>query len=246
MQPEDIIVIIVLLGYIIFLHIQIAKKNILIESTLKRITGIEKKWKAEELKRFLHDIRKFSFQSPLLNDKLFDENILNFILENSGSSKIYIHYTKDESDATSIIKKGFRFVESFYKTALPVFNDRLDLLIKHNNHKFFGDYIIQICISNDIVNYYLTELDRAGIKSFNIEHILTDELPHKNENSDIEYLLPHKFIKGYINYITGDIVRNPDFDPSYNSLNFMKNIELLENKNENSQNGRPFIKNSGL
>ena len=39
-----IFLVLILLAYIIFLHIQLAKKNIFIESTVKRLSDSEKKW----------------------------------------------------------------------------------------------------------------------------------------------------------------------------------------------------------
>jgi hypothetical protein len=41
------------------------------------------------------------------------------------------------------------------------------------------------------------------------------------------YQLSSQFIKGYVNHRTGEIVKNPGFDPWYNSPGFMKNIDLL-------------------
>jgi hypothetical protein len=86
-----------------------------------------------------------------------------------------------------------------------------------------------ISISNDIVNFYSMELVKAGIRNYTFENILTEIPPLKNENSDIVYQLSPRFIKGYINHRTGKIVRNPEFDPWYNSPLFMKNIGLLKN-----------------
>ena len=111
MQISDLLIIAGLIIYIIFLHIQMVKKNVFIESTVKRLTGIEKDWKMDELLKFLEEIKKMSYYSSFFNDKLFEEKTLSYILENVSDSKIYIHYTKNEADAKSIIKDGFRFAE---------------------------------------------------------------------------------------------------------------------------------------
>jgi hypothetical protein len=50
----------------------------------------------------------------------------------------------------------------------------------------------------------------------------------KNDNYDLVYQLSSQFIKGYINHRTGEIVKNPGFDPFYNSANFLRNIDLLK------------------
>jgi hypothetical protein len=149
-------------------------------------------------------------------------------MENGKNTKTYIHYTKNENDACSIVQKGFQFVDSFYKTALPVSKDKLDLKIKHDSRKFFGDFIVVICISNDVANFYSYQLGKAGITNFTFENILTETPPEKNENSDLVYQLSPQFIKGYVNHRTGAIVKNQGFDPLYNSTNFLKNIELMK------------------
>jgi hypothetical protein len=134
----------------------------------------------------------------------------------------------DEQVALNILSEGFKFVDSFYKTALPVSNDRLDLLIKHNNKKFYGDYIIVICIANEIVRLYSDEIEMAGIKNYSFENILTESPPFKNENAEITYLLPSQYIKGYINYRTGEIITNPVFNPLFSSPGFSQNINRIK------------------
>jgi hypothetical protein len=226
-----IILITVLLGYIIYLHIQLVKKNLFIESTVKRLSGMEKSWSAEEMKRFLLEVRKVQHYSSFFNDKLFEEKSLEFLLENKKDSKIYIHYTKEETVARSILTEGFRYTDSFYKTALPVTNDRLDLLMKHNSRKSFGHYLIIICLSDRIVDHYTAELDRHGLKGVNVENILNETPVSRNENSDTVYLLPNRYVKGFINHLTGEIAVNPDFNPSYDSPAFARNIKFLRSNN---------------
>jgi hypothetical protein len=227
-----VILIAVLVGYIIYLHAQLVKKNLFIESTVKRLSGIEKSWSAEEMNRFLNEIRKVQHYSSFFNDKLFEEKSLNFLLENKSNSRIYIHYTKDEKVARNILIEGFRYADSFYKTALPVSNDKLDLLIKHNNRKSFGNYLMILCLSDRIIDYYSSELDRHGLKGVAVENILTESAPSRNENADTVYLLPNRYVKGFINHQTGEITTNPDFNPSYDSPAFSKNIDLLKNLNQ--------------
>jgi hypothetical protein len=226
-------VIIILLGYIVFLHIQLAKKNLFIETTVRRFSGIEKSWSSEELMKFLREVKKAGHFGSYFIEKLFDEKPLGFLLENQKDSRIYIHYTKEEGDAKNILKEGFRFADTFYKTALPVFDDRLDLLIKHNGRKSFGDYLVVICLSDKLFDHYASEIDRIGLKDLSVENILTESPPFKNENADVIYQLSNKFVKGYINHQTGDITPNPDFNPVFNSPLFEKNLEILAERNKN-------------
>jgi hypothetical protein len=221
---------VLMLGYIIFLHIQLAKKNIFIESTVRRLSGIEKSRSMEEMMAFLQEIQKSTQYSSFFTDKLLEESTIQFMLENDKDLRIYMHYTKDESAARGIIHEGFKFADSFYKTALPVSKDKLDMIIKHNSRKFFGDYLIIISISNDVVNFYSMELEKAGTKNYLFENILTEEPPVRNDNSDLIYQLASQFVKGFVNLRTGEIISNPGFDPWYNSPNFMKNIDRIKNK----------------
>jgi hypothetical protein len=232
MEPQILLAvfIIALLGYIVFLHILLSKKNIFIESTVRRLSGIEKSRSMDEMMAFLNEIQQLSQYSSFFKNKLLDNSTLDFILDNEQDTKTFMHYTKYQADAESIIKNGFRFTDSFYKTALPVLQDKLDLVIKHNNRRSFGEYIIIICISNDIINFYSMELEKAGIQYHSFENILTVTPPFGSTGSDQYYQLVPQFIKGYINYRTGEIVKNPAFDPWYNSPQFMKNIDLLKNR----------------
>lgn len=223
-----IIIIIALLGYVIYLHNQLSKRNIFIKTTVRRLSGIEKNRSLDEMMSFLQEIQKISRYSSFFQDKLLEDSTLKFILDNGKNMRCYIHYTKEERDASNILQTGFQFADSFYKTALPVTKDKLDLKMKHNSRKLFGEYIVVICISNDVANFYSYELEKAGLRNYSFENILTETLPAKNDNSDLVYQLSKQFIKGYVNHRTGVIVKNPGFDPLYNSPNFLKNIELLK------------------
>ena len=176
MATEIVIVVfvILLLGYIIFLHVQLAKKNLYIETTISRLSEIEKNLSPEQMRHFLNEIRKTHRYSSFFTEKLFEEKPLHFLLGNAGDSSVFIHYTKEQSDAMNIIKEGFRFADSFYKTALPVSRDRLDLLVKHNSRKSFGDYLIVLCISDILFDYYAGQLEKNDLKAFAVENVLTE------------------------------------------------------------------------
>jgi hypothetical protein len=223
-----LIVIIMLAAYIIFLHIQLIRKNLLIESIARKVSGIERALKPDELKKFINELHKFNIRTSLTDDKLFDEKVFNFIIDSKKDKNTYLHYTMDEQVALSILSEGFRFTDSFHKTALPVSDDKLDLLINHNNKKYYGDYIIVISISNEIVAFYASELQNAGIKDYSFENILTEAPPVKNENSETTYLLPSQYIKGYVNYRTGEVISNPVFNPGFTSPGFSENIMRIK------------------
>lgn len=227
------IVILLLIGYIIFLNIRLEKKNLFIESTVKRLAGIEQKWSPEEMMSFFQEIKKASHYRSFFTDKLFEAKPMGFLLEDEKSSKIYIHYTKEEEDASNIVREGFLFADSFYKTALQVTHDRLDLLIKHNGRKSFGDYIVIICISEKTFQHYSEELEKNNLKGFAVENVLTAVTPFRNENGDIIYRLSNRFVKGFINHHTGEIYSNPEYNPLYDSALFMQNLENFKKRKTN-------------
>jgi hypothetical protein len=230
-----IVIVAVLLAYIIYLQTKLARNNIFIESTLKRIAGIKRKLTSEEIIMFLKDAREVNRKLPKFTDRLFDERPLDFLLGNHKKTRIYIHYTKFETDARNIIREGFLFIDTFYKTALPVTDDRLDLLIKHNGKKTYGDFLIILCFSDMLFERYASEIDKRGLKEVSVENILTETPPYRNENADIVYKIPNKFVKGYINHQTGEVVENPDFNPAYDSAAFYDNLKKLQENNTKLQ-----------
>ncbi|HVN58828.1 MAG TPA: hypothetical protein VMT63_11050 [Bacteroidales bacterium] len=228
------ILIVLLAGYIIFLHTRLIRKDLIIENIVRKVSGIEKELSMEEIRKVVSELHNFRGKALLLDDKLFDEEVAGFLFSDIKSSVNYIHYTKDEEVALRIMKEGFRFVESFYKTALPLTNDKLDLIIKHNSKKFYGDYIIIICIADEIARYYSARLSEGGIRDLSLENVLTETPPARNENSDNEYILSSHFIKGYVNYRTGEISRNPGFNPQFTSPSFNENISRIKDTAKSS------------
>jgi len=158
--------------------------------------------------------------------KLTEPEILNFIFGNCDKNFCFIHYTKDEEIANKIINEGFRYVESFYNTAEQVTNDTLHLTHKHNTYKLYGNYIVVICISNNLYNFFNDELKKIK-KNVSVENILTEQSPILNDNNDYIYFLPKQFIKGYLNYETGKIEINPSYNPNYNPPIFYNNLKEL-------------------
>jgi len=80
MATEIVIVVfvILLLGYIIFLHVQLAKKNLYIETTISRLSEIEKNLSPEQMRHFLNEIRKTHRYSSFFTEKLFEEKPPSF------------------------------------------------------------------------------------------------------------------------------------------------------------------------
>jgi hypothetical protein len=223
----EYILIIALFIYIFFLHFQLSKKNHLIETMVGKLTKFEKEWDTEHVLNLLEKLRLLSSETVVKRDKLFDESVLKFLFTNEHDSKIFVHYTKDEKVARQIFEEGFIFVDSFEKTAEQIINDSVDLTYKHNVRKYYGKFIIIICISNDIYNQYDEELKLVNKQNMQVEQVLTDITPCFNDNMDEVFTLSNHFIKGYVNYETGEIVSNPHFNPNYNSDVFKANLNRI-------------------
>lgn len=229
LELMEYIIGLVLICYIVFLHYQLNKKNQLIETMVGKLTKQEKEWDKDHVLYLLEKLRLQNSEASVKRDKFFDEAVRNFLFTNDKDSKIFVHYTKEESIARKIFEGGFMFVDSFEKTAEQIINDSVDLTYKHNIRKYYGKYIIVICISNDIYNQYDDELKQISKQNTQVEQVLTDIPPCFNDNTDEVFTLSKHFVKGYVNYETGEIVSNAHFNPTYNSASFMENLNRIKN-----------------
>lgn len=224
----EYLVLVILVSYVLFLHYQLNKKNQLIETMVGKLTKLEKEWNTEQVLNLLEKLRQLSAETTIKRDKLFEEPVMKFLFGNENDSKIFVHYTKDESIAKKIFDDGFKFVDSFEKTVEQVINDSVDLTYKHNVRKYYGKYIIVICISNAIYSHYDEELKKLNKQNLQIEQVLTEIPSCFNDNQDEIFTLSKHFIKGYVNYETGALEYNPRFNPSFNSPIFNENLNRLK------------------
>ncbi len=225
----EYIVVAVLIFYIVYLHLQLNKKSNLIESMVGKLTKLEKEWDTQHVLNLLEKLRQLSNDSNLKRDKLFDENVMKFMFANDSDSKIFVHYTKEENIAKRISDDGFIFVDSFEKTVEQVINDSVDLTYKHNIRKYYGKFIIIICISNDIYNRYDHELKELEKNNVQVEQVLTEIPSCFNDNHDEVFTLSRRFVKGYVNYETGEVYYNPIFNPYFSSPAFNDNLSRVKN-----------------
>lgn len=211
----EYLVIGLLVGYIIFIHLQMHKKDRLIEAMVDKLSKIEKDWDTDQILSLLEKHRVQYNVTPIIRNRLFDEPVIKFLFANEKDSKIFVHYTKDEFTAKKINREGFKFIESFEKTAEQVFNDSIDLNYKHNLRKYYGKYIVIICIANDIYDHFSEELRLLNKQNTQPEHLLSGIPSFINENDEEVFTISNRFVKGYINYETGAIIQNPDFSPTH-------------------------------
>jgi len=223
----EFLVILLLFIYIFYLQIQLAKKNIILKSFYDKVERPDSKLEKKDIISFLENLKNPAFSETVIKDKLLDKRISNFIFENDTEIKLFLHYTSRRDVANKILEEGFKFVNSFYKTAEYIYNDELYLIHRHHEHKQYGHYVIVICISKNTYNTYSDKLVKLKAKNIAVEQILTEEPPFVDENSDEIYTLPKQFIKGYFNYVDETIIENPEFDFNYLSVFFDENLKNL-------------------
>lgn len=226
----ELVIIVLLACYIVYLHYQLYKKNEFIQSVVGKLTKMEKDWGDEHVIHLLRKLQLLNSEIQVKRDKLLNQNVLDYLFECEKEMKLFVHYTKEEAVARNIFEEGFRFVESFDKTAEPIVNDTIDLTYKHNVKKYYGKYIVLICISNSIYSKYDAEVKLLKKPNIQVEQILTEVQPCVNDNNDDVYFLSHQFVKGYINYETGEIVNNVRYNPNFDSLIFKANLERIRNR----------------
>ena len=218
------LILIVVIGY---LYIQLKKKNRYIELIFDKLKIQDPELGKEELINILSKLQIVELKKIVTKDKFFNDNILNYIFEDTKDKVLFLHYTQEKSVANKILEKGFQFRYSFYKTAYKITQDRLDLIYKHSRSKYFGKNVLILSISTEIYNYYTEELNKISPPEVFVEQILTEVPPFHDENNDVVYAFSNKFVKGYFNYETGEIINNPEFNPNYNCDIFRKNLTRL-------------------
>lgn len=207
----EYIIVFALICYIVFIHVQLNKKNRLIEVMVEKLGKIEKDWDTNHVLTLLEKYRVQQSETFISHNRLFDEPVLKFIFSNEDDSKIFLHYTKDEITAKKISKEGLLFTDSFEKTVEQVINDSVDLNYKHNIRKYYGKYVVVICIPNEVYNHYNEELKLLDKTNSQPEKVLSDIPSFFNDNDDEVFTLSKSFIKGFINYETGLTTNNPEY-----------------------------------
>lgn len=164
-------------------------------------------------------------------DYFLSDKIKNFIFEDEIHNRIFLHYTAEKENAIKILKNGLFYSYAFDKTATPVKNNSVDLNYTHYVRKQFGEYIVVIVFSRKLYNKYIEIINQLDAYILRVEEVLCEHPVRKNKDDELIYILSNKFIKGYCNYRTGEIVTNPDYKPDFDSNIFINNIKkFVDNK----------------
>ncbi len=217
----------ILLVYIGVLHYMLMKKNLFIEDVVRKLTEIEKSWNKNEVIRFLKKLEKTSADYLVTEDKIMEPGVLDFLYENGNKLKSFVHYTGGKEVVDKILGEGFLFSGSFHKTAeILIPNDNITLSYKHNLSRYFGKFVIVIAIDKKNYEDFVITIRDSGLGNYPVEQLLTDQITSAGNDEDM-YLFPRQFIKGYVNYETGEVFRNDQFYPDYIPPAFAENIEKL-------------------
>lgn len=224
----EYIIIFALLAYVAFLQYQLMKKKLFLDGIVGKISKIESNWNKDQIIKFLKKLQNMNADFLVKEDKILNIDVLKFLFEYGSEQKSFVHYTSDKTTAERIMTEGFKFSGSFHKTAEPIVpNNEVNLVYKHNLRKYFGKYIVVLGVSKSLYELYEKELAKNRLSNYSVEQVLTEGPPALDENHEEIYLFPKEFIKGIIDYETGEIVKNEHFDSAYNPPVFMKNLEIL-------------------
>ena len=152
-------------------------------------------------------------------DMKLSPQVKKFILPTDNQEN-YTHRTHSKEIADNILKKGFRFSNSFQKTTDEIIDDLVYLKYWDTLRKHYGEYIIIISFSKPIMSQLQIKVD----SNFERPQVLSKiDAAHMKTDEDI-FTLPTQFIKGYIKRGNGEITVNPNFDPNFIPPDIEKNL----------------------
>ena len=218
-----IFIIVILIGYVVYLQFEIADNRTIIEELRKTIRDVTASFvKKDTIETVENEI--------IDNNKLLDKETLKFIFDGESKVLLYMHFTREEEIAKTILSEGFLFENTLYKTTEQIRNDSTELAYKYYLRKHYGKNIIILGIAADLWKTYEAEIKKEGVKGILTEHLFVLKPPVPDEDKKLIYVLPSQFVKGFVNYETGIIVRNPSYNPYFNSPQFRKNLESYKTK----------------
>jgi len=221
-----ILLILVLVIYILYLQYQLRKKDLHLDSLHEEFGSSKESDGSGEARSLKSASSGLAGGDTISHDPVA---ALKKILDRETErSVIYLHYTSSRNIADKILNEGFKFSDSFHKTAEQISKDLNDLDYKHQIRKYFGNYIIVLAVGKEIFRYYEKELSLFDVQSLSIEHMLSQKLLDEETGDEI-YLLPGNFVLGYYDVQSGEFIRNPGFDPGLD-------IKLPENNSSGTSN----------
>jgi hypothetical protein len=142
-------------------------------------------------------------------------DFLAVILNDYKDCYVFLHNTREEEVAVKILNEGFIF-----ENQLPHSTDRvnpgepIEITYFLFQRKDYGTHTIIIAIPKVIYEFYL---EYSLVFEIGIEEVLSISKPYVSDNDEMVYTISPKHIPGYFNTKTGDLIRNKNYDPSYNT-----------------------------
>ncbi len=152
------------------------------------------------------------------------EKLEEFLFEDAENVVLYTHRTKSDLIASRIMRNGFYYCDLFQKTTDPLVDDPVHFRYWQALRKNYGDFVVVIGIDLELRLNCLNYLNNKGLQDMEVEQLLSRHT-YNSKNQEDYFLLPVQYIKGYYNYVTGEIVKNPLYNPTY----FPKGIPVAGN-----------------
>ncbi|MGE0088636.1 MAG: hypothetical protein AB7S50_04080 [Bacteroidales bacterium] len=141
--------------------------------------------------------------------------MVKFIFSELNNSKVFIHYTREKSTADNILKAGFKYSDSIYKTTQEVINNSVDLTYKLQLYRPYGDYLIVISIP-----IFIFDFAEKNSRSYKQAILIDQVLSNNNPDEDLDFTLPASFLRGYVNVENNIIVENDAYLNDFNWENY--------------------------
>ena len=152
------------------------------------------------------------------------EKIISYIHGNLKNYKIFVHFTSEKQNAEHVIKDGFKYSESIYKTSQEIIESSVDLNYKLQLYRPYGKYLIVICIPK-LLFEISDEYQKTNNQFSLLDNILSDFDPKNN----LEYTLPSIFVHAYIDMERNIIVENKSFLKEFNIEEYKSKIATALN-----------------
>jgi hypothetical protein len=195
-------ILVLLLIIVVIQYIQIRKSNKLFKNLSDAFSN-DKTIDNQSLVERIIGYKKVFTNKP--NSKAI-ELISNYVNESFSTSRVFIHHTNDLEIAKKILTEGFLYTENFYKSTEELTSNEIDIIYKMQIHKFYGNFVIVICIPKNLfqnikkedINWNKDILEEIGISE-------------NFQQNDFKYKLSSMYIKGYIDISQNQIIDNSNF-----------------------------------
>jgi hypothetical protein len=138
--------------------------------------------------------------------RVLQEPFIKMILEKLKDSKVYIHFTGEQSVAEKIAREGFKYTDSLEKTTAEISPSKIAVKYKFQLYRDYGDYMIVLCIP-------LLLFDNLASRKVDTRHDVMYNLGlcEHHPEEELDYTLSSKFIYGYIDLMSNKFHKNELF-----------------------------------